>query len=262
MKKCKRYPHLWATPATPAPKAPAECDTALIEDYLDKIMAPLVEVLPYERRVALRNETRTQIFSLAAAFQELGSSKEDGIAEAIRRVNSVRSSDVAVAPKRRPRPAPAGMVFSRGGWFLPSPRGAMLTALGWFTIGTFCLFLSESSNPDIQLFPDFLVPLWVGFATGLRSRERPVLGTFLAWAVVFTATYVLESTLPGTARTGWPSAAAQIQSLFWLPISLASAWAAAKFRPQIFEALGRWDSDRETPMLPEPSSLTNSISRP
>ncbi len=57
---------------------------AHIEDFLDHQAAPLVGRISYEERQELRAESRQQILSLVAAHEELGSSRGEAIALAIR----------------------------------------------------------------------------------------------------------------------------------------------------------------------------------
>jgi hypothetical protein len=59
-------------------------DDALVKDYLEKLTAPLVEVLPYAEREALRMEFRLHLLAIAAAHEELGYTRADALAAALR----------------------------------------------------------------------------------------------------------------------------------------------------------------------------------
>jgi len=57
---------------------------ALVNDYLEKLTAPLVDVLSYTEREALRTEVRLHLQAIAAAHEELGSASEDALNAALR----------------------------------------------------------------------------------------------------------------------------------------------------------------------------------
>ena len=69
------------------PNEPARAEehvAALINDYLERVTAPLVEVSAYEDREALRVELRQHIEDIATAHRELGSDPAEAMRAAIK----------------------------------------------------------------------------------------------------------------------------------------------------------------------------------
>jgi hypothetical protein len=66
----------------PVPRRDVMTD-AHIEDFLDHHCAPLIGTISYEERQQLRDDTRQEILSLVGAHMELGSSREQAIAQAL-----------------------------------------------------------------------------------------------------------------------------------------------------------------------------------
>ena len=61
---------------------------ALIEDYLDRVTAPLVGWKDYDERVALRQEIRAHLDAGIAAFQELGESHDEAVRSALKQLGN------------------------------------------------------------------------------------------------------------------------------------------------------------------------------
>ncbi|MCW3054929.1 MAG: hypothetical protein JWN14_4099 [Chthonomonadales bacterium] len=73
-------------PSSPSAR-PAEVQ---IEDYLDHLCTPLVSVMPYEQRQAIRQEVRSHLLVLAAGHEELGSSPAEAIQAAIQQFGDAK----------------------------------------------------------------------------------------------------------------------------------------------------------------------------
>ncbi len=61
----------------------AAASEAEIEDYLDHFSAPLVGRVAYLERTKMRNDLRHQIEQVIVAYQELGSTRAEAVAEAL-----------------------------------------------------------------------------------------------------------------------------------------------------------------------------------
>src|SRR5262249_52206433 len=124
-----------------------------IEDYLDQIYAPLVGWVPYGARTELRAELQAHLESLAAAYQELGSTPDAAVCQALAQSGDPQAvvrewvrEWVRILPRRKAPPA----------WY------SMLVALGCFAVAT-------------RLFYEFVataqagvsVPMWLGYAVAL-----------------------------------------------------------------------------------------------
>src|SRR3989442_1490179 len=91
-----------------------------IEDYLDRVCAPLVELVPYARRQELRAELRGHLEALAASYRELGSAPNLASEQALRQFGDPRELARGCAdewqrraPGRSPQPVwPAVLVAS------------------------------------------------------------------------------------------------------------------------------------------------------
>jgi hypothetical protein len=216
-----------------------------IEDYLDQIYAPLVGWVPYAARVELRAELQAHLASRVAAYQELGSSPDAAVREALAQSGDpqavvrewVREWE-RILPRRKAPPA----------WY------STLVALGCFAVATklgFGLIAAAvaSGGPDGlphvgQLgYPLFyaalavLLPMLAGLTTGVLLRARA------AQAVLAALVMLIPWAIYGLPSTGNPdfdsnsslAEFAVLQGAFWIPIGCVSA------------ALGGWLRGRREP---------------
>ena len=118
-----------------------------IEDYLDHFSAPLVGKVSYEVRTRMRSELRLQIEQIVVAYQELGSSRAEAVAETLQQFR--QSAQAApLIQKQTKTLAPMPLVKSRDRWLA-------LKCLGGSTSIAVALFTLMSSgntlpDPDIQ----------------------------------------------------------------------------------------------------------------
>src|SRR5947209_5168938 len=99
---------------------------ARIEDFLDRVFARLVAVLPYEERQRRRAEMRAQLDALITAHLELGTPPEPALEYALmqfQRENAITA-----------QATPALLQTQTGTTQLPSARSATLIALGAFGV--------------------------------------------------------------------------------------------------------------------------------
>jgi len=184
---CPNAPPAGQTSAGPA------CSDPRIEDYLDQVGAPLIGWVPYAARMELRAELQAHLESLVAAYQELGSSPDAAVREALAQSGDpqavarewVREWEL-VLPRRKATPA----------W------RSTLVALGCFGLATNLalglIAVAQTSQPMGQLW-NLLVfgalllvlPFIAGLATGLLSPARPARGAVSALALLIPPTSLL-----------------------------------------------------------------------
>jgi hypothetical protein len=61
-----------------------------IEDYLDRVSAPLVDLVSYDTRQELRAELRSHLEALSASYEELGASRDRAVRAALRQLGDAR----------------------------------------------------------------------------------------------------------------------------------------------------------------------------
>lgn len=179
-----------------APAETAPLHDPQIEDFLDRVFARLVVMMPYEERQARRSAMREQVLQYAAANTELGVGQNEAVALALAQVQ--REQAVATQAIR-----PIQSLQSRA----ISARAATGIALGFF--GLFYLldqtlaaghlwhhFVAPLYAADGTILRDtpavtsfyrfelFVLPLLCGLCTGLLARARPVRGTLNALAIL------------------------------------------------------------------------------
>ena len=170
---------------------------AQIEDFLDRVFARLVAILPYEERLARREAMRAQIEQSITAHIELGSTPQEALALTLaqtRREQAVASQAVQRSSKLEIRAQ-------------PSARPATIAALSFF--GLFYLLdqtqiaghlwnlrfhdmfidgggvnQKSAAVAGFYRFELLVLPVLCGLAVGLLSKHRPVRGVLNALALL------------------------------------------------------------------------------
>ena len=194
--------------ATTPVAAPAHAEARLhprlearIEDYLDRIFARLVVMLPYEERQTRRTEMRAHLDMLIVAHTELGASPEAAVDYALAHFQK----DYAVATQAVRETQQTRLTTQSKG----SARPATLLALGLFGLP----YLAVAINSDFSwnlwknLFSDspetyyrFLLlplPLLLGLLTGLLARRHAARGALTAIALLAIPAILLPGLLTG-----------------------------------------------------------------
>jgi hypothetical protein len=208
-----------------------------VEDYLDRVCAPLVGRVQYAERVELRTELRAHLEALIAACGELGVAPEEAVRQALAQFGA---------------PGSVAQAWLRG-WERTAPEARASSPLPATWIGMRCFGLATGIGvallaavananedgatliaPTLALVP----PILAGFATGMRASARHALGAFFALAATIAATvgaatglsYCITGSVPWNASfDAWRSMVgnlvglAAIQAVFWLPLGCASA---------------------------------------
>jgi hypothetical protein len=211
-----------------------------VEDYLDRVLAPLAESVPYQERQELRTELRDHLGLLVDAYAELGD--EDPTAAALRQFGEAKA--IGRSWLRR---------WERE--HVASPFLAMRTALarfvpatlrGWFVVRVLNGMSMSPQTANLLAFPLVaLLPLFTGIAAGLFSRGRHALGTFMAISSVAAANLLLALTLqaqlpPEGAQETPAMGFAIVQTLFWIPLGTLGAAAGGALRNWLRESVRRW----------------------
>jgi hypothetical protein len=206
-----------------------------IEDYLDQIYAPLVGWVPYAARTELRAELQAHLESLVAAYEELGSSPDAAVHEAL--AQSGDPQGVAhewvrewerILPRRKAPPA----------WY------ATLVALGCFAVATRLLFelvtvAQERPVPTwLGIAVGVLLPLLAGLTTGVLSRARSAQAVLAALVLLIPPAVRALSPI-GTDFNEVTGIAVQV-GMIWIPIGCASAALGSWLRTRREQAPKRW----------------------
>jgi len=220
-----------------------------IEDFLDRVFARLVPVMPREEREARREAMRTRIHQSAAAHMELGSTENEALEltlAQVQRENAVAGLAVHQVLRTQTRQA--------------SARTATIIALGFF--GVFYLLdqtraaghlwnhwfgplygddgvnvLRNQAVANFYRFELIVLPIISGLATGLLSRVRPVRGTVNALALLALPAIVLggidygldfaglwDNAWPMWIKNSFPNPIPAVSGIgFWLILGSLSA---------------------------------------
>jgi hypothetical protein len=219
--------------ADPCPNAPPAgqtsagpvCSDPRIEDYLDQVCAPLIGWVPYAARIELRAELQAHLASLVIAYQELGSSPDAAVREAL-----AQSGDPRVLADEwvrewerilRPRKAPSICHSTR----VALGSFGLATALGlaFLTVATRRPYSGEAADALFTSLLAVVLPMLAGLMTGLLSPTRPARGTAYALALLIPPTTLAlpwllhDTTLKQALYAGW------LQGVNWIPIGCGAA---------------------------------------
>jgi len=188
------YPSQSYTPQyIPVPRKD-EMSEAHVEDYLDHFCVPLVGKISYEERVKMRDELRSQIESVIAAYVELGSTREQAIALTLQQFSHVPA--MAPAPvMAQQQPIHPNFVVPRQVEAPARPKGGFLS-FSVFGLATFLQIITvaslQHSGPSISgLFVFAMMasfPMLAGLTLGYKRPDRPLRNLLrsLAWLTLPT----------------------------------------------------------------------------
>ena len=148
------------------------CLEADIEDYLDHFSAPLVGKVSYELRTKMRSELRLQIEQIVVAYQELGSSRAEAVAETLQQFR--QSAQVApLVLKQTQTLAPMPLVKSRERWLaLKCLGGSTSIAATLFTLMSNGNTLPDPSIQYLILGVMSVCPVIGGLLLGYKNPNR------------------------------------------------------------------------------------------
>lgn len=207
---------------------------ALMEDYLDHLLAPLVGKAPYDLRMQLRAELRDHLEALAEAREELGESREEAAAAALRQFGDPAKIAREWLDEWRPKSAVSlRSVRNSAACFVPA------FALAWFTVAV----LSPVQTPPATFFVLVVIPLFAGFFAGVLAQARPGSSTLfgvLGLALGAGLLGLIEAFVLGRLdqQTPWPlSGFAAIAALIWAPLGAIAAAVGGAVRRRVLNAL-------------------------
>jgi hypothetical protein len=222
-----------------------------LEDYLDRVCAPLVELVPYARRQELRSELRGHLEALVATHEELGSGRDAAVVLALRQFGPPRELARrwacewarGTAPMQV-EPAWRAMLIALGSF-----GTATLLALAMMAIG---VLTADHPLPDVVREPVgfsmiYLLPVLAGLAVGLLAPARHALGTFYAQAILIVPSAALTAAAliqpPDRASFDvWhlPLSFVMVQLLWWMPIGCSAAALSGTLRARRSLRPRRW----------------------
>jgi len=207
-----------------------------VEDYLDHLCAPLVGLVPYADRLALRTETEEHLYALIEDREGDGLSASAAVDAAFKehgepwRIGQQFADTYCQAQYAKGRAVTRTFLTRRIGT-------ATLTAFACFgTVSVVNILLSQRTalatvvpEPSPWLLPvNLLSPVLAGILTGALVRVRTGRAVATAMAVVLLHSAAVVLLL-------WPQLSGLtlflIQAFWWLPAGLLSAGlASAAFR--------------------------------
>ncbi len=170
-----------------------EMSEAHVEDYLDHFCVPLVGKISYEERVKMREELRSQIESVIAAYVELGSPREQAIALTLQQFSHVPAVAPVVPVMAQP-PVQTNYSVPQQTQVSARPKGAFLSfsVFGLATILQLITLVSFGrSDSGAGMFGLLMIasyPVAAGLTLGYRRPDRPLrtLLRSLAWLALPT----------------------------------------------------------------------------
>lgn len=211
-----------------------EAVTAQVEDYLDHVLAPLVGRVPYDRRKQLRAELTDHLEALVEARTELGESREEATAAALRQFGDPTKIAGEWLGEWRPKSAfPPRSARLAAACFLPA------SALAWF-IAT---VTGPGQSPPSVFFVLTVIPIFTGFVAGMLARSRPGAGTMFGVLGLALITGLLGMIEVFVFRriehqVTMPLAIlAAVEACIWAPIGAIAATAGGAVRRRVLTVL-------------------------
>lgn len=196
---------------------------AELEDYLDHMTAEMVGVVPYRRRQELREEIRSHLRALADAFEELGSSPAEAVAQALAQFGEPRAIARQWTQEWHPRAA-RPLDLKTGFW----------SAAPWMVLPALLAWVRSLNGAHDPLFGSFemvvLWPLLFGSLAGYLGRGSRVAGACLAMAGCILVTVVISTAAPSGNATRELSQLLATQIFGWMPLGLLATGIAARVR--------------------------------
>jgi hypothetical protein len=195
-----------------------------IEDYLDKVYAPLVKVVPYARRQELRKEIRGHLEALMDGYEELGHSPEAAALAALQQFGDpdvVGRRWAAEHCQRLGKAIPTALVSS----VLAAQLAVAVLVRAPYVLGPPSYPNGRSSLVEIGCF---LLPGIAGLLAGVMTPLRRVLGFPIAVAAMIlpvaalarlAESYLVETV--GVATCMFEMAV--MQFFLWLILGTATA---------------------------------------
>lgn len=182
----------------------------MLEDYLDRVCAPLVGTVPRLKREEIRARVRTRINEFAAAHQELGSTPEEAIEFAI-----IQCGDATLISRRwLTQQAEQRQVQKHGTSLRQTLSDRLLGGAGAATATAAVTFglpyladVTKTSGNWWAAHSDntvtyyriclFAIPLISGILTGITAKHKPVRGVVNALAIMTIPAIIIPGLVLG-----------------------------------------------------------------
>lgn len=190
-----------------------------VEDYLDHVCAPLVDLVPYRARQAFREEIRQHITFLVEEHRQ-AASLEEAIESALQEFGEPWMVGEALAEEwSRKGPLRPGRRIGAASLHAFSLFG-LATAINLAVIEVSLLEHCEEACYPYMLFLAALSPILAGCLTGLKAYGQTLRSVIYVSLFLFLDTLVTGFLmLPDLEGIHF----ALFQALFWLPMGCASA---------------------------------------
>lgn len=219
----------------------ADDPTVRIDDYLDRVVAPLVNDVPHARRRELRSELGAHLEALVEAHRELGATPDEAVSAALQQFGSPRQVGRQWLREwqRKPLPpaSPRHSAFVGLLCFLPA------SLLAWGA-NNLAISVGSWATSALLLINTVVFPVAAGLITGFLVRKRHGFGAVLGCGVV-AILCALAGALQSvdeiaTARQFPLAALAATQAAIWLPLAAAAGALGGSLRRQVRRALNGW----------------------
>jgi hypothetical protein len=214
-------------------RSPRELD-ARIEDYLDRIYAPMVGRLCYERRQELRREMRAHLGQLIAAHEELGSDNEEAIVAALRQFGPpelVAERWLDQLPAERCALGSRQSLKANGHAFSIAAKRLAIGVAAWVAIGVFFdRNISGTVPASLYISLGASIPCVTGYLLGRRFADsRPELAILGAQACVipcwpFFLMWMMNVLTHRQAELSTAAIMGAVSFLSLAPLGCLSAW--------------------------------------
>lgn len=218
---------------------------ARLDDYLDRVVAPLVDDVPHARRRELRAELGAHLDALVEAHLELGATPEEALTAAIRQFGPPRQVGRQwLREWQRELPAPP-----------ESPLQAARVGLLCYLVASFlswafsnaAVTVGNSAVGGLLMLNAVLFPIAAGLLTGILARNRHGYGALLGCSCAALLCGILGAFegMPALMEAHrFPLAAlSATQMVIWLPLAAASGALGGSLRRGLRKTLGQWATD-------------------
>ena len=200
----------------------ADACEAEIEDYLDHFSAPLVGRVSYQQRTKMRNDLRHQMEQVIAAYQELGSSRAEAVAETLQQFR--QSSNISQTTVERTQPvqteaipyvAKSGLIISLKCFGLSA-----LFEIIVFTILANAMSGNSGNFTSLIYLLGMAPPMLAGIFVGYRNSNRILRAVLKAHLLLIVPVAVLM-TVPAPTTPGHVLEVISTVTGMWFATSVA-----------------------------------------
>ncbi len=181
----------------------ADASELEVEDYLDHFSAPLVGRVSYQQRTKMRNDLRHQLEQVIVAYQELGSTRAEAVAETLQQFSqSAHVSQIAVEQTNPVRMETIPYVGKSGLGLALQCFG--LCALFEMIVLSILVYAISPNSTDISLLLclfGLVPPTLTGIFVGHKNSNRILRSLLKAHLLLIIPTAVL-TIIPAFAKHG------------------------------------------------------------